>query len=497
VRALPPRLGPLGDESVQVQVWRAAHRLRLDPVLWVNDSAYAGLGPAAGWPVVYDITDDWLLADAPPRERSRRERLEDLLLATADQVVVCSPALAASRGEVRSVHVIPNAVDAQLFSKPQPRPVDLPPAPVAVYVGTLHDERVDVELLSRLPSAWPGLSVALVGPNCLSAASQSRLEAVPGLHLLGPRPYEAVPAYLQHADVVVVPHVVTPFSESLDPIKAYECLTVGTPTLATPVPGFVGVGGCVRVADRASFERSLIQLLTTRPSPAPTVVPTWVDRAADFDAVLAMAAMAGADRPRPWPRWSPRRLLPGLASRLRLQALRLRTPNASFQDGCQVGRRVSFRVGPAGRVEVGAQSVLDTGLVAEVHGRLQVGRRVVFGHHVTLGVASSLEIGDDCLIGEMCSLRDHDHAFDDPTRPIRDQGRRVAGVRLGDDVWLGGRVTITAGVTIGTGTVVGAGSVVTRDLPAGVVAAGAPARILRERRATGPPHGASGGSDPS
>ncbi len=51
-------------------------------------------------------------------------------------------------------------------------------------------------------------------------------------------PTADVPAYLQHADVVIVPHLVSPFTESLDPIKAHECLAIDTPTVATPVPGF-------------------------------------------------------------------------------------------------------------------------------------------------------------------------------------------------------------------------------------------------------------------
>jgi maltose O-acetyltransferase len=51
---------------------------------------------------------------------------------------------------------------------------------------------------------------------------------------------------------------------------------------------------------------------------------------------------------------------------------------------------------------------------------------------------------------------------------------------LGDNVWLGGGAIVCPGVTIGDDTVVGAGAVVTRDLPAGVVAAGVPARVLRE-----------------
>ena len=84
----------------------------------------------------------------------------------------------------------------------------------------------------------PELSVVLVGPVALATASSERMSRHPNIHTLGPRPYADVPAYLQHADVVIVPHVITPFTESLDPIKAYECRAVGRPTIATQVAGF-------------------------------------------------------------------------------------------------------------------------------------------------------------------------------------------------------------------------------------------------------------------
>ena len=58
-------------------------------------------------------------------------------------------------------------------------------------------------------------------------------------------------------------------------------------------------------------------------------------------------------------------------------------------------------------------------------------------------------------------------------------GSRALPITLGDNVWLGGGVIVCPGVTIGKDTVVGAGAVVTRDLPAGVVAVGNPARVLR------------------
>ena len=71
------------------------------------------------------------------------------------------------------------------------------------------------------------------------------------------------------------------------------------------------------------------------------------------------------------------------------------------------------------------------------------------------------------------------------THPIDPEPRRIGWesaepITIGDNVWLGGGAIVCPGVTIGDDTVVGAGAVVTRDLPAGVVAAGVPARVLRE-----------------
>ena len=290
LKLLPRRLGGLSDRLLLDQVIHAARRLGFTrPTLCVNDVTYAPLIRRAGWPAVYDVSDDWLLAPFPPREIARLRRLDQLALDDADEVVVCSPALAASRGERRAVTLVPNAVNIEQFQRPRSRPSDLPPSPTAVYVGTLHKARLDVELVTELARSLDGLSVVLVGPDALPAAVRRRLSVEPNIHLLGPRPHVDVPAYLQHADVVVVPHLVNPFTDSLDPVKAYECLAVETPTVATPVAGFRELGGALTVAPRELFVdavRATLAAGVTRPL---TSVPTWADRASVFAGVLAQA----------------------------------------------------------------------------------------------------------------------------------------------------------------------------------------------------------------
>ena len=91
-------------------------------------------------------------------------------------------------------------------------------------------------------------------------------------------------------------------------------------------------------------------------------------------------------------------------------------------------------------------------------------------------------IGSDVIMGPDVVIETISHAFDDITRPIRLQGAtKVRPVVVGDDVWIGTRVIVMPGVTIGDRAVVGANSVVTKDIPAGAVAAGVPCRIIRLR----------------
>ena len=136
-----------------------------------------------------------------------------------------------------------------------------------------------------------------------------------------------------------------------------------------------------------------------------------------------------------------------------------------------------------GHAEFGPRCVLDYDLTAEVAGRLSVGPRTIFGHHCTLAAVERVEIGEDCLIAELVSIRDHDHRFDRLDVPVREQGSVAAPVSIGRNVWLGAKVTVAKGVTIGDNAVVGANAVVTRDLPANAVAAGVPARVIRYRDA--------------
>jgi maltose O-acetyltransferase len=136
-------------------------------------------------------------------------------------------------------------------------------------------------------------------------------------------------------------------------------------------------------------------------------------------------------------------------------------------------------------VTFGERCILDRHLTVESGGSVVVGPRTIFGHHCTIGAKESVQIGADCLIAEMVSIRDNDHAIADG-RPYREQGHVTAPVIIGDNVWLGSRVIVTRAVHIGDNAIIGAGAVVTKDVPPNTVAVGVPARVVRSLEAQGP-----------
>ena len=92
-----------------------------------------------------------------------------------------------------------------------------------------------------------------------------------------------------------------------------------------------------------------------------------------------------------------------------------------------------------------------------------------------------MHIGDHCIVANGCLITDGNHRFDDPEKPVPWQGFTSKGpVSIGDNVWLGANVVVTNGVTVGRRSVIGANSVVTSDIPEISVAAGAPARVLKQ-----------------
>ena len=263
LKLLPDTLGwgrRLNEALFRRHVRAAARRLGMQsPILWLNPhSAVHMAGQMGASQVIYDITDDWTTLTQSPALTKLTIAQDAALCRQADAVIVCSERLQEMKQSLAErLYLIPNGVDADHYlsvldgTGPLPSPADRWAKPVLGYTGTIHPDRVDVPLIEALAKRFPAGTIALVGPNLLTGEDRQRLEACGNVVLTGPAPYAEVPGIMRAFDVCITPHRVSPFTESLNPIKLWEYLAAGKPVVATPVAGFRDYPQLVRLASDA------------------------------------------------------------------------------------------------------------------------------------------------------------------------------------------------------------------------------------------------------
>ena len=129
----------------------------------------------------------------------------------------------------------------------------------------------------------------------------------------------------------------------------------------------------------------------------------------------------------------------------------------------------------------GEYSTISTNVRLLSPNRITIGSNVGVARDVTLDGRGGIEIGDFTLIGFESVLLTSTHNYSNREIPITKQGMYSKPVRVGKDCWVGARVMVPPGVEIGDGCIIGANSVVTKDIPSYCIAAGVPARVIKER----------------
>jgi maltose O-acetyltransferase len=169
---------------------------------------------------------------------------------------------------------------------------------------------------------------------------------------------------------------------------------------------------------------------------------------------------------------------PGLKEawyRLSARYWRVRSLGRIHGDAFRIIRPERVVISRGGHISMGRGVVIDSRARLIVHGHLQLGDRVYVGRDAVISMVSDVRIGAGTRFGERASIHERDYAAAgdwDPSHSL------AAPIHIGSRCWFGANTVVTSGVAIGDDVTVGAQSVVTRDLPDGVTAVGAPAKVV-------------------
>ena len=115
---------------------------------------------------------------------------------------------------------------------------------------------------------------------------------------------------------------------------------------------------------------------------------------------------------------------------------------------------------------------------------------IIVDDHANIGFnseifsASRVRLGKNTLVAAYTYLVGGDHLYDRVDTPVLHQGRTARGIEVDDNAWLGAHVVISDGSHVGRDAIIGAGAVVIGEIPPYHIAAGVPAKVIRDRRAS-------------
>lgn len=157
--------------------------------------------------------------------------------------------------------------------------------------------------------------------------------------------------------------------------------------------------------------------------------------------------------------------------------------SATIEDGCFIEALSKGGIEIGNNFSLGRNSIIEcTGVIRELGEKLIIGQNVGIAANAFIAMRGKVEIGDDTIFGPGVSIHAENHNFKDLDKPIRLQGATRKGIKIGKNCWIGSKVIILDGVNIGDNVIIGAGAVVTKDIPDFAIAAGVPAKIIKNRR---------------
>jgi glycosyltransferase involved in cell wall biosynthesis len=222
---------------------RAARRMGLEsPVVITAHPLLAGFAELS-WAraVTYFAVDDWAAHPGYSRWGPAYRESYRRIQARGRRVAAVSGALLERLAPAAPGVVVPNGLEPSEWMGARELPSSLAalPRPLLIYVGTL-DARLDVTWLSQTARAFPGGTLALVGP-LVDGAHLEPLRGEPNITIRSPLPRRELANLIRCADVGLIPHIRSALTEAMSPLKLYEYLGGGLPVAATDLEPMRGI----------------------------------------------------------------------------------------------------------------------------------------------------------------------------------------------------------------------------------------------------------------
>lgn len=223
-------------------LWRRLLGLRADWLWTYNPMTLAVIEPRPWGRLIYHCVD--AIHAQPGMPAAAIEQWERRLCRRSDALFVTSPDLQRRLAPLNPLtRFYPNVADGVHFARALdsalPLPADLAaiPAPRLGFVGAISAYKLDLVLLEQLARAHPGWSLVLIGPvgEGDPDTDVTALAALANVHLLGPRPYAVLPAYLKGFDLGLLPLSFNAYTQAMFPMKFFEYLAAGLPVVASAI----------------------------------------------------------------------------------------------------------------------------------------------------------------------------------------------------------------------------------------------------------------------